>query len=137
MEHGVHIPLFIDTVEYGACNITDALGDNPPDGSSGYRVDKWLEGYEYRQSHAYEANRFQVAVVFEFGKAHHRACNGTSPDKDEETPSPITLVAKGDEGDRRVGTSDVPVDGGVVPLAQSLLPLAPCREGVVGGGGDV
>lgn len=31
----------------------------------------------------------------------------------------------------------MPVDGGMVPLAQSLLPLAPSREGVIGGGGDI
>lgn len=31
----------------------------------------------------------------------------------------------------------MPVDSGMVPLAQSLLPLAPSREGMVGGGGDI
>ncbi len=60
--------------------------------------------------------RLQVAVVLELGKAHDGSGNGASPDKDKEAPSPISLVAHRNQGDRRVRTGNVPVDGGMIPL---------------------
>ena len=76
-------------------------------------------------------------MVLEVGEAHYCASDGASPDEDEEAPSPVTLVSQGYQRDRGVRTSDVPVDSGMVPFAESLLPLAPCRESMIGGGGDV
>ena len=76
-------------------------------------------------------------MVLELGKAHHRACYGACPDEDKETPSPIALFAHRNQGDRRVRTCNVPVNGGMIPFAQSFLPFAPGRDGVVGGRGDV
>ena len=76
-------------------------------------------------------------MVLELGKAHHRACYGACPDEDKETPSPIALFAHRNQGDRGIRTGNVPVDGGMIPFAQSLLPFAPGRDGVVGGRGDV
>ena len=76
-------------------------------------------------------------MVFEFGETHHRSSDGTSPNEDEETPSPIALVSQCYQGNRGVRTCNMPVDGGMVPLAQSLLPFAPGGEGMVGGGGDI
>lgn len=127
VEHRVHVFFLVDAVEHGSCDIANAFCDNPPDGGCRYRVDEGLESNEHRQSHAHEAERLQIAVVFESGKAHHRASDGASPDKDKETPAPIALVSQGYQGDRRVGAGDMPVDGGMVPFPQSLLPLAPSR----------
>ena len=76
-------------------------------------------------------------MVLEFGKAHHRACYGACPDEDKEAPAPIALFAHRNQGDRRVRTGNVPVDGGMIPFAQPLLPFAPGRDGVVGGRCDV
>ncbi len=70
-------------------------------------------------------------------QSNHHARYGTSSDIDEEAPSPVALFAHGYQCDRRVGTSDVPVDGGMIPFAQSLLPLAPGGEGMVSGGSDI
>ena len=70
-------------------------------------------------------------------QGNHRTRYGTSSDIDEEAPSPVALFAHGYQCDRRVGTSDVPVDGGMIPFAQSLLPLAPGGEGMVSGGSDI
>ena len=137
VEDGVHVSLLVDAVEDGTRDIAYALGDNPNHRGWGHGVVKRFEGDQYRQAHAHKAKRLQVAVVLQFGETHHGANNGTRPDEDEEAPSPVALVAQGNQSDRRVGTGDVPVDGGMVPLAQSLLPLAPSREGMVGGGGDI
>ena len=76
-------------------------------------------------------------MVLELGKAHHRACYGACPDEDKETPSPIILFAHCNQGDRGIRTGNVPVDGGMIPFAQPLLPFAPGRDGVVGGRGDI
>ena len=137
VEHGMHISLLVDAIEYGTRDIAYALGDDPNHRGRGNRVDERLECHQYRETRAHEAERLQIAVVLELGEAHYCACYGASPDKDKEAPAPIALVAQGDEGNRRVGTGYVPVDGGMVPFAQSLLPLAPSREGMIGGGGDI
>ena len=76
-------------------------------------------------------------MVLELGKAHHCSGNGACPDEDKETPSPIALFAHCNQGDRGIRTGNMPVDGGMIPFAQSLLPFAPGRDGVVGGRGDV
>ena len=127
----MHVFLFVDAVEYGARNVADAFGNNPPDCGGGYGVYQRFKGNQYRQSHAYKADGLQVAVILESGKTHDGSGNGASPDKDKEAPSPVALVAQRNQGDRGVGTRNVPVDGGVVPFAQSLLPFAPGRNGMV------
>ena len=76
-------------------------------------------------------------MVLELGKAHHGSGNGACPDEDKEAPSPIALFAHRNQGNRRVRTGNVPVDGGMIPFAQPLLPFAPGRDGVVGGRCDV
>ena len=76
-------------------------------------------------------------MVLELGKAHHCSGNGACPDEDKETPSPIALFAHRNQGDRGIRAGNVPVDGGMIPFAQPLLPFAPGRDGVVGGRGDV
>ena len=80
--------LACDTVEYGARNVADAFGNNPPDCGGGYGVYQRFKGNQYRQSHAYKADGLQVAVILESGKPHDGSGNGASPDKDKEAPSP-------------------------------------------------
>ena len=131
MEHGMHVFLLVDTVEYGARNVADAFGNNPPDCGGGYGVYQRFKGNQYRQSHTYKADGLQVAVILESGKTHDGSGNGASPDKDKKTPSPISLVAHRNERNWRVRTGNMPVDGGMVPFAQPLLPFAPGRNGMV------
>lgn len=83
MEHGMHVFLLVDTVEYGARNVADAFGNNPPDCGGGYGVYQRFKGNQYRQSHAYKADGLQVAVILESGKTHDGSGNGASPDKDK------------------------------------------------------
>jgi branched-chain amino acid transport system permease protein len=64
-------------------------------------------------------------------KTHDGSGNGASPDKDKKAPSPISLVSHRNERDWRVRAGNMPVDGGMVPFAQSLLPFAPGRNGMV------
>ena len=117
MEHGMHVFLLVDTVEYGTRNVADSFGNNPPDRSGGYGINQRFEGNQYRQSHAYKADGLQVAVILESGKTHDGSGNGASPDKDKEAPSPISLVSHRNERDWRVRTGNMPVDGGMVPFA--------------------
>lgn len=125
MEHGMHVFLLVDAVEHGSRNVAHALGDDPSHRGGRYGIYQWLESHEHRQSHAHKAGGLQVAVVLEPGKTHDGSGDGARPDKDEEAPAPVALVAQRNQGDRGVGTCNVPVDGGVVPLSQSLLPFAP------------
>ena len=127
----MHVFLLVDTVEYGARNVADAFGNNPPDCGGGYGVNQRFESNQYRQSHAYKADGLQVAVILESGKTHDGSGNGKSPDKDKKTPSPISLLSHRNERDWRVRTGNMPVDGGMVPFAQSLFPFAPGRNGMV------
>ena len=133
----MHVFLLVDTVEYGARNVADAFGNNPPDCGGGYGGYQRFKGNQYRQSHAYKADGLQVAVILESGKTHDGSGNGASPDKDKKAPSPVTLFAHGYERDRGVGTGNMPIDGGMVPFAQTFLPLAPGGNGMIGGGSDV
>lgn len=64
----MHVFLLVDTVEYGARNVADAFGNNPPDCGGGYGVYQRFKGNQYRQSHAYKADGLQVAVILESGK---------------------------------------------------------------------
>ena len=80
MEHGMHVFLLVNTVEYGARNVADAFGNNPPDCGGGYGVYQRFKGNQYRQSHAYKADGLQVAVILESGITHDGSGNGASPD---------------------------------------------------------
>ena len=44
----MHVFLLVDTVEYGARNVADAFGNNPPDCGGGYGVYQRFEGNQYR-----------------------------------------------------------------------------------------
>ena len=59
----------------------------------------------------------------QLSETHDGAHDGAGPHEDEEAPAPQPLLAQGDERDGGVGAGDVPVDGGVVPLAEHLFSL--------------
>ena len=117
MEHGMHVFLLVNAVEYGTRDVADSFGNNPPDRSGGYGINQRFEGNQHRQSHTHKADGLQVAVILESGKTHDGSGNGASPDKDKKTPSPISLVSHRNERDWRVRTGNMPVDGGMVPFA--------------------
>lgn len=131
MEDRMHILALVDTIEYSTCNIAYALGNNPNDRSWGDRINERLESNQHRKSHANETNGFQIAVILQSAKTHN--CSGycTRPDKTEQTPAPITLIAHSYERDGRIRTCNMPIDGSMIPFAQSLFPLAPCRESMI------
>ena len=137
VEHGVHVFLLVDAVEHRTSDVAHSFSDDPYHSGRRHGADEWLESHQYGEPHSHEAESLQVAVVLEMCKAHDGACYGTSPDEDEEAPSPVALVSQGDERDGGVGACYVPVDGGMVPFTKPFLPLAPCGDGVVGGGGDI
>jgi hypothetical protein len=137
MEHGVHVFALVETVEDGTRDVAHALGDNPDDGARGDAVDEGFEGDEHTEAHTHETDGFEIAVILDVDETADGAGDGARPDEDEECPAPVALGAHGDEGDGRIGTGDVPIDGGMVPLAQPLLPDGTGGEGVINGGGDV
>ena len=136
VEDGVHEGTVVERVEQGSSDVADALGDNPGEGG-GDGVDEGLQGHEARKSHEDEAGSLQVAVLLEPRKAHHRAHDGARPDEGEEGPAPPSLLAQGNERDGGIGTGNVPVDGGMVELAQHFLELPLRGQGVIDGGGNV
>ncbi len=137
MEDGVHVLALVEGVEQGAGDVADAFGNNPTDDRGADRINQGLEGDKYDQSHQHVADGFEVVVLLQTAETHDRAHNGAEPDEDEERPAPVARLVQGDEGDGRVTARNVPVDGGVVPLAQAFFPTALSRAGVIDGGGDV
>ena len=149
VENGMHVALTVERIEYGSRNIAYALGDNPDDGCCRHRVKEGLEGNEYGESHADETEGLYVGVLLQPDEADEGACNGASPHEDEQSPSPVALCAQGDEGEWRVGAGNMPIDGGMVPTAQTFFPCGAVthqalpagffiqRQGVVDGRGDV
>ena len=102
MEDRMHILALVDTIEHSTSNIANALGNNPNDRSRRNRINKRLESNQHGKSHANETNGFQVAVILQSAKTHNSSGNGASPDKTEQTPAPITLIAHSYERDGRV-----------------------------------
>ena len=131
MEDGVHEPLLVKAVEHGARDVAHTLGDDPRHGGGVDTVDERSEGHEHTEAHDHETHGLYTTVTLQTTEALYRARDGGEPDEDEECPTPIAIFAHGDERDGRVGARDVPVDGGVVPLAQPLLPWRPGADGVI------
>lgn len=131
VENSMHIFPLVDAVEHCTCNVTDAFCNNPYESRCGECVDKWLESNEHTQSHSNESNGFQVTVVFEIDKANDGSCNRTSPYKTKQGEAPVALITQCNERYRGVTARNVPVNGGMIPFAQSLFPFAPSRQGVV------
>ena len=137
MEDTVHVSSLIETVEDGSRDVAYPLSDDPDDGSRTHIVKKGFECHEHAQAHGNEADGLEVAVFLEVDKTGDGAGDGAGPDEDEESPTPEPVASQGNERDGGVGTGDVPVDGGMVPLSHALFPFACLGQGVVDGGGDV
>lgn len=137
MEHGVHESALVEAVEEGSGDVAHALGHYPCHGSGAHAVDKRLEGNKHRQPHADETERLGIAVFLQTDKADYRSDYGAEPHEAEEAPPPIALLAQGYERKWRVAAGNMPVDGGVVPASQTLLPAASARHGMINGGGGV
>ena len=93
VEDRMHIALMVKGVEEGSCDVAHALGYNPYHGCCGDGVDERLESYQYRESHADEAESLYVRVLLQPDKADDGACNGTQPHEREEPPAPVALGA--------------------------------------------
>ena len=131
MEDAVHVAPLVEAVERRSRDVADPLGDNPSDRQRTHVVDKRLERHEHAQAHGHETSCLEVAVLLEADEAGDGARYGAGPNEDEESPSPKTLTPQRHEGDGRIGTGDVPVDGGVVPPPHGFLPFAELRQGMI------
>ena len=123
MEHGVHVLRLVQTVEHGTRDVTDALGDEPDDSRLRHTVHQGLKSHEHTQAHADETECLEIRMFLQADETGDGARYRTSPYEDEETPAPVTLTAQRHQRQRRVRTSDMPIDGSMVPFAQPLLPL--------------
>ena len=94
MEHRVHVLFLVDAVEDGTRDTADALGNKPRNGYHTGGVEQGLEGDEDAEPHAAEAEGLDVGVLFELDKTGGGAGNGAEPDKEEEPPAPVALVAQ-------------------------------------------
>ena len=133
MEDSMHVASFAQSIEQCARDIANALGDDPYHRGRTHCVYQRFEGHEHTHAHADVDQCLKVAMGFELVETCDGADDGTQPYKAEQCPSPIALVTQGDEGDGRVGTCDMPVDGGMVPLAQPFFPRRPCRQCMIHG----
>ena len=75
MEDGMHEALFVETVEDGTGDVGNALGYYPWDGSGADTVEKGLEGYKNRQTHAHKTKGFEITVLLEMAKTDYCAGN--------------------------------------------------------------
>ena len=89
VEYRVHIPFLIKGIEHGASDVCHTLGDDPYDGSRGYRVNERLEGHQHAQSHSYEAERLDIGMFFQSDEADDGAGDGAQPYEREERPAPV------------------------------------------------
>ena len=137
MEHAVHVFRLVQTVESGAGDVAYSLSDDPDHGSSAHTSQQGLEGHKNRESHADETERLHITVFLQMDEADGGAGNGAEPHKAEQCPSPITLVAHGNERDGRIATRNMPVDGRMIETAQNLLGFESSWQGMIDGGGDI
>ena len=133
----MHVLLVVEGVEKGSRDIANTFGNNPADGCCGDGIDQRFEGHKYGKSHANEAECLDVGVLFQADEADNGSRYGTEPNKDEQAPAPVTLLAQGNERQRRVRASDMPVNGCMVPFTKPFLPFGMMADRVVKGGGRV
>lgn len=137
MEDGVHEAALAETVKQGTGDVADAFGYYPYHGGRTDAMEKRTESHEHAQSHHHVADCLHVAMALQTHEALHGSGYCRHPDEDEERPAPIAILAQRHKRDGRIRSSYVPIYGGVVPLAQPLLPGRPCRKGVINGRSDV
>ena len=69
-EAGLHEALLAETIEDGTGDAGNALGDYPRDGGGAYTVEKGLEGYKDRQTHAHKTKSLKITVLLETVETH-------------------------------------------------------------------
>ena len=119
----MHVFSLIQRIKNGTCDVTYTLSDDPDNRSCRHRIDERLKGHEHTQAHTYKTESLNIRMLFEPDKADDCARYGTGPHKTKQAPPPIALFAKSNQRERRVRTSNMPVDCSMIPLAQPLLPL--------------
>ena len=129
----MHVSSFVEAIENGTGNISHALCNYPHEGRSRQAIDQRFKSYQHAKAHADETECLYVAVIFQFTEAGHSAYHCTKPHKDEKTPPPIALVSQGYERYRRIRAGNMPVNSGMIPLAQPLFPFGIGRQGMVNG----
>ena len=77
MEDGMHEALIVETIEDGTSDVGNTFGYYPWDGGSADTVDKGLEGYKDRQTHAHKTEGFEITVLLEMAKTDYGAGYGT------------------------------------------------------------
>ena len=95
MEDRVHELAVVERIEDGSRDVADTLGHNPDDCRRRDAVNQRLEGDEHAEAHADEAEGLDVRVLLQADEADDGARYGTEPDKDEEPPAPVALLAQG------------------------------------------
>jgi hypothetical protein len=93
MEDGMHVPLLVQAIEDGSCDVADSLSNDPDDSSCRDGVDKWFEGYKDTETHTHKTEGLYVRMLLELDETNYGSGNGTQPDKQEEPPAPIALCA--------------------------------------------
>ena len=131
MEYAVHVFALVQTVEHGTRDIANSLSDDPYHRSLAHIVYQWFESHEDAQSHTHETRRLQITVVLQSSETHHRAHDGTRPYKHEQSPSPSAVLSQRRQRQWRVAARNMPVDGSMVPFAQSLFPYASCAQRMI------
>ena len=75
MEDRVHVALLVEAVEDGTGDIGYSLGYYPRHGGGADTVEKGLEGYKDRQTHAHKTKGFEITVLLEMAKTDYCAGN--------------------------------------------------------------
>ena len=76
MEDGMHEALLVETVEDGTSDVGNTFGYYPWDGGGADTVEKGLEGYKDRQTHAHKTKGFEITVLLEMAKTDYGAGYG-------------------------------------------------------------
>ena len=70
MEDRVHVALLVEAVEDGTGDVGNTFGYYPWDGGGADTVEKGLEGYKDRQTHAHKTKGFEITVLLETVETH-------------------------------------------------------------------
>ena len=70
MEDGMHEALLVETIEDGTGDVGNTFGYYPWDGSGADTIEKGLEGYKNRQTHAHKTKGFEITVLLETVETH-------------------------------------------------------------------
>ena len=77
MEDGMHEALLVETVKDGTGDVGNTFGYYPWGGGGADTVEKGLEGYKNRQTHAHKTKGFEITGRLEMAKSDYGAGYGT------------------------------------------------------------